>query len=264
LGAHVITYDPLIQEWMDRLSDLVELGYLTDFIEPMLNIAIGWLRSFGWLVPDLNENWRPVFILGTLYLGAFARNFPDWRKSLLIPAGTIFAITGGLVAGLSGTPGIVAGVLVGSELILFLAVVLDSNKSGGFWILLQSLILAVASVIPELRLLAAIPVTLQLIFAVQSARRGAWLRLGINLYTAALISAALLVSEVSGSGLLLGIAVYIALKAIESLSIGIRSTWSDGLHAVAGDPNTKVGLDTLGVLLGSLFLASIFSTPSIW
>ncbi|MFN8947712.1 MAG: hypothetical protein ACK5YG_08385, partial [Alphaproteobacteria bacterium] len=69
----LVTYDPLFQEWMDRLQDIVELGFLTDLIEPLLHRFIDWVRSFGWQLPDLNDNWRPVFILSSLYLGAEAR-----------------------------------------------------------------------------------------------------------------------------------------------------------------------------------------------
>jgi hypothetical protein len=75
----LVTYEPLFQQWLDKLRDIVELGFITDYLGPFLHWAFDYVRSFGISVPDLQDEWRPAFVLSTLVLGAAARNArTDW------------------------------------------------------------------------------------------------------------------------------------------------------------------------------------------
>lgn len=49
----LVTYDPLFLAWMDWLSDIMELGFLTKLIGPLLHSGIEWARSLGISVPAL-------------------------------------------------------------------------------------------------------------------------------------------------------------------------------------------------------------------
>ena len=106
----IVTYDPLFLAWMDRLRDIVELGFLTDFIGPILHWGIGLVRSLGIAVPDLQDEWRPAFVLSTLLFAAIARHS---RSGLLVAAAPVGALVVAVWSGLVGDlfP-IVLGVIV--------------------------------------------------------------------------------------------------------------------------------------------------------
>jgi hypothetical protein len=95
----IVTYDPLFLAWMDWLSDIVELGFLTKLIEPFLHWGIDYVRSFGISVPDLQDEWRPAFVFSMLMFGALARHS---RSGLLVAAAPIGAIIVALSCGLVG------------------------------------------------------------------------------------------------------------------------------------------------------------------
>jgi hypothetical protein len=267
----LVTYDPLFQEWMDRLRDVIELSFLTDLIEPLLIRTVEWLRSFGVALPELNEAWRPVFIFGALYCGAYARNYPNWHRSFLVPAAFGFSFIGALVAGLSNELGIVAGVLVAYSLLMFLDDLLDLTENEivvayiGLTIVFRlssAVMLTIAAVIPGLELLVLVPIGLYLFLAYVTTNLSSTV---VALSQAVLIAfAAFAFFEVPDALLLLGVAGFILLDGIDSLRIGIARSWPDGLSSVADDPMTKHGLDLLSVLLGSLFVASLFADPPIW
>lgn len=267
----LVTYDPLFQAWMDRLRDIIELSFLTDLIEPMLLRTVEWFRSLGLALPELNDAWRPVFILCTLYCGAFARNFPNWHRAILVPAAIVFSFVGALVAGLSEDLGIVAGVLVAYSLLMFLNDLLNLNDEGFdasylgvsvLFRLLSALTLIVAAVVPGWELLVLVPIGLYLVMAYISDSLS-WAV--VLLSEACLLTvAAFTMIEVPESRLLLGVAGFILLDGMDSLARGVGRSWSEGLVSVVDDPMTKHGLDILSVLLGSLFLASLFASPPIW
>jgi hypothetical protein len=95
-----VTYDPLFQLWLDKLRDIVELGFLTDLLGPFLHWAIDYVRSFGISVPDLQDEWRPAFVLSMLVLGAAARNR---RTGWFVVAAPCLALACAVVAGLTGS-----------------------------------------------------------------------------------------------------------------------------------------------------------------
>lgn len=99
----LVSYDPIFQAWMDRLRDIVELGFLTDIIELGLLSAIDWVRSFGINVPELQDEWRPVFVLAALPFGVLARHATVPTVGWLLIAAVTLA--GTLVAGLTGSAG---------------------------------------------------------------------------------------------------------------------------------------------------------------
>jgi len=51
----LVTYDPLFQQWMDKLRDSVELGIPLDKLKLLLDKGFDWVRSFGISVPELQD-----------------------------------------------------------------------------------------------------------------------------------------------------------------------------------------------------------------
>jgi hypothetical protein len=97
----IVTYDPLFLAWMDGLSDIVELGFVTKLIGPFLHWGIDQVRSLGINVPDLQDEWRPTFLLCMLLFGALARHSRVWGLYLAVPVGAlVFAICAGLTGSL--------------------------------------------------------------------------------------------------------------------------------------------------------------------
>lgn len=99
-NEQLVTYDPLFLAWMDWLSDIVELGFLTKLIGPFLHGGIEWVRSFGISVPDLQDEWRPAFVLSTLMFAAIARHS---RSGLLVVAAPVGALVIAVWSGLDGS-----------------------------------------------------------------------------------------------------------------------------------------------------------------
>lgn len=96
----IVTYDPLFLAWMDRLRDIVELGFLTDLIGPVLHWGIEQVRSLGISVPDLQDEWQPAFVLSTLMFAAVARHS---RSGLLVAAAPVAALAFAFWSGLVGS-----------------------------------------------------------------------------------------------------------------------------------------------------------------
>lgn len=313
----LVTYDPLFQEWMDRLQDLVELGFLTDLIEPLLHRFIDWLRSFGWQLPDLNDNWRPVFILSSLYLGAEARQRAgSWSYQLLNGALVLgCAFLGAALAGLSAEPGIVLGFIFAISLrsLKYAGEVFWSNRylarsADDLWILLKytrvlpdaiaSTAIPLAALMPGMKLLVMIPVATELWYLMrpnsrpQAGEATDIIAMSDSAGIMVIVERVLLVT-VLASSFLLGVADsslwILILTAVVGFSAIARSF--AGLIAVFG--HTPVGalfpqdtekfqnmaskefrlsgyhvlysgVDILSVILGSLFIASIFASPPIW
>jgi hypothetical protein len=96
----LVTYEPLFQQWLEVLTEFVDYAFLTKFIGPGLLLAIDYFRSLGIPVPDLQDEWRPAFVLSLLVLGAAARNV---RTGWFVVAAPCLALACAVVAGLTGT-----------------------------------------------------------------------------------------------------------------------------------------------------------------
>jgi hypothetical protein len=62
----LVTYEPLFQQWLEVLTEFVDYAFLTKFIGPGLLLAIDYFRSLGIPVPDLQDEWRPAFVVAGL------------------------------------------------------------------------------------------------------------------------------------------------------------------------------------------------------
>lgn len=123
----LVTYDPLFLAWMDWLSDIVELGVLTKLIGPFLHSAFDYVRSLGIPVPDLQDEWRPVFVLSLLVLGAAARNL---QTGWFVVAAPCLALACAIVAGLTGTYFPVAVALIATLFFVLAYTVLGLRRYG--------------------------------------------------------------------------------------------------------------------------------------
>lgn len=95
----LVTYDPLFLAWMDRLRDIVELGFLTDLIGPFLHWGIEQVRNFGISVPELQDEWRPAFVFSMLFFAAIGRNY---RSEFLLAAAPVGALIIAVWSGMNG------------------------------------------------------------------------------------------------------------------------------------------------------------------
>jgi hypothetical protein len=155
----MVTYDPLFLAWMDWLSDIVELGFLTKLIGPFLHWGIDQVRSLGISVPDLQDEWRPAFILSMLMFGAISRHSRSHSWLLAAPIG---ALAIGVVTGLTGT--ILVPVVAFAIVTLLVAVAPAFTITLAFAFTVAAVITCVllAAVIP---FLAAIDPAFALLFA---------------------------------------------------------------------------------------------------
>jgi hypothetical protein len=113
----LVTYDPLFQEWMNRLRDIVELGFLTDVIHLCLLKSIEWLQRLGINVPILHEVWRPTFVFSMLMLGSVARHRRTWAMAFAAP---VVALVASVWSGLDNSLSPVAGIAMIAIVIVFI------------------------------------------------------------------------------------------------------------------------------------------------
>lgn len=230
----LVTYDPLFQQWMDWLSDIVELGFLTKLIGPFLHWGIDWVRSFGMRVPDLQDEWRPAFVLSTLMCGAMARHGRIWWLGLAAPLVALaIAVWSGLI-GLLAPVGLLP--LAAASAIFAIAGRAARSSSPGFF----------AGVLSHLAWVAALG----------TASVGALVLL-------TLLGAGPLVSFIRPSPVE-NFAVLIAFAGVMLLVGGLIRSVSGGWRAVCEDASFNIGVDILGVMLGALGIASLFANPPIW
>lgn len=71
-----IEYKEFFQAFLDNIANIVELGFLLDPLEKLVQAALDWLRGISLPIPELQPHWRPIFTLAWLFLGAYARNYP--------------------------------------------------------------------------------------------------------------------------------------------------------------------------------------------
>jgi|GEM_PF-6170870 len=97
--AGVVEYKDVFVAFIDRLSDIIELGYLLDVIEKFIvHPVFEWIRSFGWHLPELQPHWRSVFTLTWLMLAAIGRH-ERGITVLLLPLGLVCALIGAAAVG---------------------------------------------------------------------------------------------------------------------------------------------------------------------
>lgn len=73
-NSGIVEYHALFQAWMDRLRDVVELGFIIDLIEFWIILpVISSLRSIGVDVPELQPHWQSVWVLLWLVFAATSR-----------------------------------------------------------------------------------------------------------------------------------------------------------------------------------------------
>lgn len=95
----LVTYDPLFQQWLDIVSEFIDLAFLTQFIGPLLQHGIDYVRNFGIHVPDLQDEWRTAYILSMLMFGKLARHSRGWWA---LPAALLGALVVAVWSGLIG------------------------------------------------------------------------------------------------------------------------------------------------------------------
>lgn len=220
----LVTYHPLFLAWMDWLSDIVELGFLTKLIGPLLYWGIEQVRSLGISVPDLQDEWRPAFVLSTLLFAAIARHS---GSGLLVAAAPVGALVIAVWSGLEGTFVPVAVVTVTVAIAAAVAVATVAGLALAF-----ALALALA--------FAAIAFADFAVVGVVAA--GA---------TKAIVFAAFAVAGVVAAGVLF-------------LFKGIVEGWAGGLRAILANLNFNIGIDILFTMAIAFVIAVAAAKPPIW
>lgn len=86
----VLQYKQFFMTFLMWLEDLVIEIPLDVLRRALVDPALGLLRSFGWLIPELTDQWRFMFVLSWLLMGAAARNgalryshltWNEWRET---------------------------------------------------------------------------------------------------------------------------------------------------------------------------------------
>lgn len=228
LNEKLVTYDPLFQLWLDKLRDIVELGFLTDLLGPFLYWAIEQVRSLGISVPDLQDEWRPAFVLSMLVLGAAARSV---RTGWFVVAAPCLALACAVWAGLTGNlfPFAVAGTFT-----LMVAIIDIISRVAGT----AQAVLGVGIVVANALVTSVLAIH----------------------FPDVLTDAQFNVTAPTLSEMLFMSTAFAAMM----VSIGIWKNWGRGYRAALSNPAFNTGLDILGTMLGALFLASWFSSPPIW
>jgi hypothetical protein len=221
----IVTYDPLFLAWMDRLRDIVELGFLTDLIGPFLHWGIDWVRSFGIGVPGLQDHWRPMFVLIWLLSASVARNQKIGLSTLgALSLAILFALTVSVTTGMLASDNVA---IVTWPVFAFAAVVC-----------VYFLISAVRN-----NDLGRLIVTLFWLF---------WLLLH-----------AAIPGGLAGQVAIPAIAILVFVGAFVSLAMGLLGGKGSFLERLQ-HPLVRTGLDVTSTMLGALFIASLAAKPPIW
>ncbi len=263
----LVQYNQIFQEWMDRLRDLVELGIPLDLLEVWLVVPLmEVLRTSGIHLPELQPQWRPVFVLSWLLLffrGRHSLEVSPWipglthmgMRNVFFFARTANAFVSSLIAGL------LAGVL-----------------QPGSWGLLSASFAAVACYsalgwAAYYVLDAAIPPKFERGVGLSASwnplAKIAGFSVGLMVLVA--ISYLFATNQVLGSWRsplsFLVIAAFVAFEAFRSLLLGILPRRDiikeDGFfrHTVGA---IGYGLDVLGLMGSALVIAVLMADPPIW
>jgi hypothetical protein len=260
----LVTYDPLFQEWMDRLQDIVELGFLSDLIEPLLHRFIDWMRSFGWQLPDLNENWRPVFVLCSLYFGAIGRNGWFQHAWLGVFSSAVIALGGATLAGLASGSLFIFGFLTAQKIYQLIEDLrlLDKKLLALIDGVASISALSIAAVFPELWMLSFIAIAFRGYDAVTAFGKSISMALRQAL-SAGIIAAAILIPGITAQALLAGVVLLVVIECGWHLAVSLQQ-YEEREDVIVIPQNFWIATDILFALFGALFIASIFASPPIW
>jgi hypothetical protein len=211
----MVTYDPLFQAWMDWLSDLVELGFLTKFIGPLLNWGIDQVRSVGISVPDLQDEWRPALVFSMLMFAANFRNVGIWWLLIATSFGA-------------------------------LAIATWSGLTGSLWPVTITIAISAATATLIAGEARSAVTTRSAATAIEVVALGFAVAVGVF----ADISPAVTLIAVVASALLF-------------LLSGIVESWPGKWWSMLANASFNSGIDMLGVMLGALGIALIFSSLPI-
>jgi hypothetical protein len=224
----IVNYDPLFRSWMDWLSDIVELGFLTKIIGPLLHWGVEQVRNLGFIVPDLQDEWRPAFVLGMLIFGTFTRHIPgNW----LFAATPIFALVIAVVSGLQGTLEPVAAVAALSAVTIAAVVVATTSA---YFVAAMAPITVVVAYLSAAAITAAVAIT-----------------------AAAALVAAFTVGFV-------GAAVTIVAAALVLIFAAGFVSRSRGWRALFASATFGMGLDILFTMAVAFAIAVAVANPPIW
>jgi hypothetical protein len=232
----IVTYDPLFLAWMDRLRDFVELGFLTDLIGPLLHWGIEQVRNLGISVPNLQDEWRPAFVLSMLIFGARARHSPKWSVLIQAAVGTlIITVWSGLVGSLAPVS---AGVLAALCSMIFVAILRavrfnHSVRTGEF--------LFDRSYAPKVNIVGfgvLLPV-LAIVFAA--------LATFIPTFVVAVVTAAV-----------------VATLGTIFVIVAIGAFWDDGWRVIFAKALFNTGIDILFTMSVAFAIAVAVANPPIW
>jgi hypothetical protein len=232
----MVTYDPLFLAWMDRLRDIVELGFLTDLIGPFLHWGIDYVRSLGFSVPDLQDEWRPAFVLSMLIFGARARHNPKLRILIQAPIGTlIVTVWSGFVGSLAPVSASVLAVLCSWVFVGTLrAVRLDHSIRTGEYMFDRSYapkvnIVGFGVLLPVLAIAFATLATF------------------ISTFVVAVVTAAV-----------------VATLGAFFVLVSIAAHWDDGWRVILAKSSFNSGIDILSTLSIAFAIAVAAANPPIW
>lgn len=231
----LVTYDPLFLAWMDWLSDIVELGFLTKLIGPFLHWGIEQVRSLGINVPDLQDEWRPAWVLSMLIFAAIARHSRGGLLVVVVPFG---ALVVAVMCGMYGSFATAVVAFVGTTLIVYFVSAANANseifneaKSEGINIGVHTL---VATVLLAIMCVALVVVTQALATS-----------------PAIPISAA-------------DLAVFVGILAFLFLFSGAVHSRTPGWHAPFASANFNTGIDILFTMSSAFAIAVAVANPPIW
>jgi hypothetical protein len=262
----MVTYDPLFQAWMDQLRGLLELELVMDYVmQPILYWLLAEIRSLGIAVPDLQDDWRPALVLSTLMFGSISRNRPSKWPALVAPIGAVIvAVWSGLLGALSPVTGAICALVLGCVL-----AAASRHQTG----LVQKVITRIVTIATLVIIVLGITA---LVDVKDSVHLAAWFAAIFAGVVGAFARPGKYVSSVCVVVLACAIGVVLDATVIEAALAGISTagcvllvtgavaSWNGGWHEIATNTMTNAGIDILGVMLGALFLASLFANPPIW
>jgi hypothetical protein len=240
----IVTYDPLFLAWMDWLSDIVELGFLTKLIGPFLHWGIDQVRGFGISVPDLQDEWRPAFIFSTLLFGAIARNN---SSPLLFLAASLASLAVAIWSGLSGSlvPVAVVASIFPSTLVMSFRYTTRTDLG------LNSELVAAT-----VRLVTIIAMVV--IFVAYAPNIVTFFLKGLATLSPTL-SAALADTPTS-----VVVAAFVALAGFGALQTAVIQKFRGGPAAVFVSANFRTGIDILFTMATAFLIAVAAANPPIW
>lgn len=248
--ATTIQYPVQLVEWLHQVEgwvSSVSLDLIKIFVvDPVLNM----LRSYGFIVPQLDDMWRHVFVLNSLLLGSAARH--HLKAGWLVVMSSMLGLLGAVIAGLWPDKGIAIGFLASWG--LFYSI--NFSLLEGWRKDLASMVFA-ASVLAAYSVFAAnLHVwSLSIIFSVFFALGIAVLKWRFALvmftYAAAFAFYGLLTHYGDAQSGLLLVSVFVMATAVSFVSLGARDNFwlrKNGWSGLVTDTEFNIGIDILAVM----------------